>query len=101
MGQARSVEVVFTGEENLGLRLQLPEGLGVDDPVAVDLKRVAVVRLARTPVGLAVEVAVELVPHQRGQVGIWAFAVANPLRRRFPIPFPPMAARIPPSLLRR
>ena len=64
--EARAVEVVFAREEDLGLRLELAEGVRVDDPVAVDLERVAVVGLPRAPVGLAVEGSVESVGHLWG-----------------------------------
>lgn len=61
--EPRPVEVVLPGEEDLGLRLELAEGVRVDDPVAVDLERVPVVGLAGTAEGLAVEGPVESIGH--------------------------------------
>ena len=64
VGEPRAVEVVLAREEDLGLRLELAERVRVDDPVAVDLERVAVVGLAGAPEGLAVEGPVESVGHR-------------------------------------
>ena len=61
--EARAVEVVLPGEEDLRLRLELAEGVRVDDPVAVYLEGVAVVGLALPAGGLAVEGSVESVGH--------------------------------------
>src|SRR5436190_279954 len=65
VSQPGAVEVVFAREENLRLRLQFPESVSVDNPVAVDLKRVAVICLTRRTEGLAVERVVEPILHRR------------------------------------
>src|SRR5262249_39800185 len=39
MGEARAVVVALGGDEDLGLVLQAPERLGVEDPVAIPLER--------------------------------------------------------------
>src|SRR4051812_46688601 len=65
VGQAGTVEIVFAREKNLRLRLQLPKSMRVDDPVTIDLKCVAVIRLARCAEGLAIERVVEPILHQR------------------------------------
>ena len=64
VGEPCPVEVVLPGKEDLGLRLELPEGVRMDDPVAVDLEGVSVVRLAGAAEGLAVEGSVESVGHR-------------------------------------
>ena len=53
VGEAGAVVVALGGDEHLGLVLEPPERLGVDDPVAVALERRAVlgVRLGACPAG--------------------------------------------------
>jgi len=43
VGEAGAVEVVFTGPEDLGLRLKAAKSGGMEDAVAVDLKGAAVI----------------------------------------------------------
>ncbi len=64
MGEPGPVEVVFARQEHLGLRLELAEGVRVDDPVAVDLEGVPIIGLAGAAVGLPVEIIVERVGHR-------------------------------------
>ena len=65
MRQPRAVEIVFAGLEHLRLRLQASEGVGEDDPVALDLKGVTIVALSDGGTGKAfeVEVVIESVLH--------------------------------------
>jgi len=58
MRQPRAVEIVFAGLEHLRLRLQASEGVGEDDPVALDLKGVTIVALSDGGTGKAFEVEV-------------------------------------------
>ena len=55
---------VATGKENLRLRLQLPEGVRVNDAVPIHLERRAVIALSTADKGFAVERVVEPVLHQ-------------------------------------
>src|ERR1035437_3802288 len=63
VGQPRAVEIVFARQEHLRLGLQLAEGMRMDDAVAVDLERAAVVRLAARAPHLDVEGVVEAILH--------------------------------------
>ena len=63
MREPRPVKVVLAREEHLGLRLELAEGVGMDDPVAVDLEGIPVVRLPRPAERLTVKGSVESVAH--------------------------------------
>src|SRR5271154_5195576 len=67
MGQPGAVEIVLAGQEDLGLRLQLAKSVGMDDPIAIDLKRIAIVGFALAAVGRAIEALIEAVIHQRRQ----------------------------------
>src|SRR5690606_25411318 len=59
--QAGPVEIVLPGQEHLRLRLQLPERVRMDDAVAVDLERAAVVGLPGAAPLLEVERGVKTV----------------------------------------
>ena len=65
MRQPCAVEIVFAGLKYLRLRLQTSEGVGEDDPVALNLKGVAIVALSDRSVGKAfeIEVVIESVLH--------------------------------------
>ena len=65
MRQPRAVEIVFAGLEHLRLRLKASEGVGEDDPVALDLKGVTIVALSDGGIGKAfeIEVVIESVLH--------------------------------------
>lgn len=43
VGEAGSIEIVFTGPEDLGFVLESAEGRGVEDSIAIDLERRAVI----------------------------------------------------------
>jgi hypothetical protein len=83
VGQARAVEVVLTGEENLGLGLKFSKCMGVDDAVAVHLENAAVIALSRTIVGGGVEAGVETIGHACGRgVEAWSQLAEAPGGRR-------------------
>src|SRR5262249_48621819 len=62
--EARAVEVGLAGEEDLRLRLQFSKRVRVDDAVAVDLERVAIVGLSAGAERLAVERVIKPVGHR-------------------------------------
>src|SRR6187402_2886179 len=55
MREPRPIEIVLPRKKHLRLRLQFPEGLRVNDPVAIDLECAAIVGFAFTTQGLNVE----------------------------------------------
>ena len=63
MRQPGSVEVVFSREKNLRFRLQSSEGGRMNDPVAVDLERRAIVRGSFFGQTLHVEFIVKCIFH--------------------------------------
>ena len=63
MRQPRAVEIVLARKKHLRLRLKLPKRMRMDDAIAIDLERIAVVRLARAAKRLAVKRLIETVRH--------------------------------------
>ena len=62
MRQSRTIKVIFAREKDLGLRLQLTESLGMNDPVAIDLeRRPVIIPVARATTPLGVESSVKAV----------------------------------------
>ena len=63
MRQSGSVEIVLSREEHLRLRLQSSESRCVNDPVAVDLERRAIVGFTFFCQALGVECSIKFIFH--------------------------------------
>ena len=70
VGEAGAVEIVLTAPENLRFVLQAAEGGSVQDAVAIDLERAALVAgILLTREAFGVEISVEAILHAGGGVG--------------------------------
>jgi len=68
VGQAGAVEIVFARPKDLGFVLESAKGGGVEDPIAVDLERAAIILFGRGFLqALSIEGVVEVVSHG----GLW------------------------------
>ena len=68
MGQASAVEIVFARPEDLGFVLEAAKGGGVEDAIAIDLERAAIIFFGWGFLqALGIEGVVEFVSHG----GLW------------------------------